>query len=134
MLRMKNFNTLGVHWKVRLLRGGISKNQYRGRRLPKKGTGGLVDPVGGLFSDLSVGWGDGVSKKERDDVFEWELRPQYTLWLSLCRWYKHYAFKSSQDFAKQINQDLLNLSHWPRANKMSLTVQGIELIICLTSL
>ena len=36
VLRMKNVNILGVHWKIRLL-GGVSKNQYRGGGLPKKG-------------------------------------------------------------------------------------------------
>ena len=31
VLRMKNVNILGVHWKIRLLGGtGVSKNQYIG--------------------------------------------------------------------------------------------------------
>ena len=30
VLRMKNFNVLGVHWKIRLLEEGFTKNQYRG--------------------------------------------------------------------------------------------------------
>ena len=29
VLRMKNFNIFGVHWKIRLL-GGVLKNQYVG--------------------------------------------------------------------------------------------------------
>ena len=35
VLRMKNINILGFHWKIWLLRG-FTKNQYRGERLPKK--------------------------------------------------------------------------------------------------
>ena len=42
--------------------------------------------------------------------------------------------KSLQDFPKQMNFDLLNLLHWLRANKTSLTVQKIELIFCPTRL
>ena len=33
---MKNFNILGVHWKIQLLGGGIHKKQIEGG-LPKKG-------------------------------------------------------------------------------------------------
>ena len=29
-LRMKNFDILGVHWKIQLLGGEFTKNQYRG--------------------------------------------------------------------------------------------------------
>ena len=35
-LRMKNFNILGVHWKIWFL-GGCMKNQYIGGEMPKKG-------------------------------------------------------------------------------------------------
>ena len=53
VLRMKNSNIFGVHWKIRLL-GGVTKNQYRGG-LPKKGEtwtvcqfkGGLARKRGG---------------------------------------------------------------------------------------
>ena len=58
-LSMKNFNILGVHWKIQLLGwgggGGFTKKQYRDGGLPKKG--GL-----GQFADLGVGWG--LDKKE----------------------------------------------------------------------
>ena len=33
---MKNFNIFGGHWKIQLLEGFFSKNQYRGG-LPKSG-------------------------------------------------------------------------------------------------
>ena len=36
VLRMKNFNILGFHWKIQLLRE-FTKKQYRGVGLPKKG-------------------------------------------------------------------------------------------------
>ena len=49
VLRMKNFNILGVHWKIWLLRGGSWKKQYRGRDCLKR-EGGL-----GLFADLRGG-------------------------------------------------------------------------------
>ena len=39
VLRMKNFNNLGVHWKVRLLSRGVTKNQYRGGKIAYKGGG-----------------------------------------------------------------------------------------------
>ena len=39
VLRTKNFNILGVYWKIQLLGGDLEKPIYRGR-LPKKGGGG----------------------------------------------------------------------------------------------
>ena len=30
VLRMKNFDILGVHWKIQVLGGGFTKNQYSG--------------------------------------------------------------------------------------------------------
>ena len=62
MLRMKNFNIFGVHWKVRLLLGGSRKTnieQYR-RGVPKRG--GF-----GLFADLS---GGGAWQERGSGVFE----------------------------------------------------------------
>ena len=52
-LRMKNFNVLGVRWKIRLLGGGFTKNKNRGGVLPKK-RGGLD----------SLPRGEGLGKKE----------------------------------------------------------------------
>ena len=59
-LRMKNFNILGVRWKVRLLEGrrGFTKNQNRGGKFRKRGgtlgqftnlTGGLARKKGWCF-------------------------------------------------------------------------------------
>ena len=47
VLRMKNFNILGVHWKIWLL-GGVMKSQYRG----------VIAEKGGLrqFADLRGAW------------------------------------------------------------------------------
>ena len=43
VLRMKNFNILGVHWKIRLLGGkGLTKNQYTGGYCLKRGHGQFV--------------------------------------------------------------------------------------------
>ena len=39
VLRMKNFNILGVHWKIRLLGGGGIHKKLIERGLPKKGGG-----------------------------------------------------------------------------------------------
>ena len=58
VLRMKNFNILGVHWKIWLLGGWVTKNQYRGGGLPKKG--GLEQ-----FADLRGAW-----QERRGVVFE----------------------------------------------------------------
>ena len=41
VLRMKNFNIFGIHWKIRLLGGkGSQKTNIEGR-IAKKGRGGL---------------------------------------------------------------------------------------------
>ena len=45
-----NFNIFGVHWKIRLLRGGgvgVLKNQYIGGIAKKGGLGQFVDLRGG---------------------------------------------------------------------------------------
>ena len=34
---MKNFNILGVHWKIRILEGGSQKTNIEEGGLPKKG-------------------------------------------------------------------------------------------------
>ena len=47
---MKNFNILGVHWKIRLLIGGVHKNLVQRGGLPKKGA------VIGQFADLRWAW------------------------------------------------------------------------------
>ena len=57
VLRIKNFNILGVHWKIRLLGGRCSRNTNAERELPKKGgldsllnsRGGLGKKEGGVF-------------------------------------------------------------------------------------
>ena len=54
VLRMKNFNILGVHWKIRLL-GGFTKNQYRGGDCPKRGKG---------LDSLSIYKGGGLARKK----------------------------------------------------------------------
>ena len=49
---MKNFNILGVHRKTRLLRGGrVTKNPYRGGRLPKKEGLGLLGDLRGAWQE-----------------------------------------------------------------------------------
>ena len=53
VLRIKNFNVLGVHGKIRLLGGGFMKNQYRGGNCLKGG--GLRQ-----FADLK---GGGLARK-----------------------------------------------------------------------
>ena len=66
MLRMKNFNILGVHWRIWLLgRGGGLKNQYRGGDCLKKGGGAwtVCQFIGRL------------GKKEGDGVFEVDWYP-----------------------------------------------------------
>ena len=79
---MKNFNISGVHWKIRLLGGeGVTKKQYRGGELPKKG--GL-----GQFADLRDGLGQfanlrGAWQERGGGVFERGLIPQCPLW-HLC--------------------------------------------------
>ena len=60
-LRMKNLNIFG---------GGITKNNIKGRGLPKNG--GL-----GQFADLR----EGLARKRGMLLLRGELIPQYTLWL-----------------------------------------------------
>ena len=70
---MKNFNILGVHWKIFVLgrEGFHEKAKYRGG-LPKK------EELGGQFADLRVG---GLGKKEGVGVvfLRGGLIPQCTL-------------------------------------------------------
>ena len=63
VLGIKNFNILGVHWKIWLLVGGFSKNQYR------VGADGLKR--GGLDSLPIQGGGAGgvLGKKESQGCF-----------------------------------------------------------------
>ena len=58
VLKMKNFNILGVHWTIRLLGGGgeLTKNQYRVGIAWKEGLGQFAnlggawqERVGGVF-------------------------------------------------------------------------------------
>ena len=58
VLGIKNFNILGVHWKIWLLVGGFSKNQYR------VGADGLKR--GGLDSLPIQGGGGGGAWQERE--------------------------------------------------------------------
>ena len=68
VLRTKNFNILGVQWKIQLLGGDLEKQIYRGR-LPKKG--------GGAWA---VCWfKGGLNKKERGGVFEGVDTPMPTM-------------------------------------------------------
>ena len=49
VLRIKNFNILGVHWKIRLFGGRCSRNTNAERELPKKGgLDSLLNSRGGL--------------------------------------------------------------------------------------
>ena len=64
-LRNKNFNIMGVHWKIQFLVGWFTKNQYVKGGLPKKGR--LEQ-----FSDLKGGRG-GV---KRGEVF---LKGEYSI-------------------------------------------------------
>ena len=66
ILRMKNFNILGVHLKIQLLGGGVTTNQYRGGDCLKEGAwtvyrfqgrGGLARKRV-LFLKGGGGWGD----------------------------------------------------------------------------
>ena len=45
-LRMKNFNILGVHWKIRLLGGEFTKNRYR--------EGNYLKSLGGAWQERGV--------------------------------------------------------------------------------
>ena len=70
VLRMKNFNILGVHWKIQLLGGGggSQKNNIYGG-LPKKGELGQ-------FANLRGPW-----QERGSGVLEGGLIPQCTLWV-----------------------------------------------------
>ena len=72
---MKNFNILGVHWKIWLLGGGFTKNQYPIERWDSLKRGG-----GGQFTNLK---GGGLGKKEGGGVFEGGVvdTTMHTMWL-----------------------------------------------------
>ena len=69
VLRIKNFNIFGAHWKIGLLTGCSRKINIEGGRLPKRA--GL-----GLFANLRGGLG----KKEGVVFLRGVLRPKCTLW------------------------------------------------------
>ena len=54
---MKNFNIMGVHWKIRFL-GGFKKKQYRESCLKLEGGSGQ-------FANLRRGGGERLGKKQR---------------------------------------------------------------------
>ena len=70
---MKNFNILGVHWRIQLLGGGGSRKTNIDGGLPKRG--GL-----GQFANLMRG---GLGKKEAGVFLRGRVMPQCTLWSSL---------------------------------------------------
>ena len=67
-LRMKNFNVMGVHWKIRFLGPGAWKTNILAMKCLKRGAWAVC-----RFKS----WFD---KKEEVDVFDVRLRPQCTLW------------------------------------------------------
>ena len=74
---MKNYNIFGLHWKIRLLKGGTQKNNIEGGDYLKRG--GL-----GLFADLR--W-DLPRKMGRGGG----LRPQCALWKYLLKQSEEYC-------------------------------------------
>ena len=48
---MKNFNIFWGHWKIQFLGegGGFTKNQFRGKGLPKKGRGAWQEGEGDVY-------------------------------------------------------------------------------------
>ena len=54
-LKMKNFNILGIDWKIRLLRGEFTKNWYRGWGLPKRGAWTVCRFIGGSWQEKGGG-------------------------------------------------------------------------------
>ena len=59
-LKMKNFNILGVHWKIWLLGGSSQKTNIKGRLPEKEGLGQLTDLRGGLVRKRGwCFWGGG---------------------------------------------------------------------------
>ena len=74
---MKNFDVLGIHWKIRLLGGGVQKNRYR-EGIAKKGWTWTVCRFKG-----------GLGKKEEGGVFErgeggWYPDVHYGILCKLC--------------------------------------------------
>ena len=56
VLRMKNFNIFGVHWKIWLLGGGLRKTDIEGGGLPKNGgLGQFADLRGGAWQERGGG-------------------------------------------------------------------------------
>ena len=53
-LRMKNFDILGVHWKIQLLGGSSQKTDIEGGTAYKVGLGKLADLRGGLARKRGV--------------------------------------------------------------------------------
>ena len=73
VLRMKNFNIFGVHWKIRLL-GGLEKPIYRGECL-KRGSLDSLLIQGGLGKKE---WGGGVVLGGVDTPMHTMIKLNYT--------------------------------------------------------
>ena len=69
VLRMKNVNVTGVHWKIRFLEGFHEKPIYRGE-LPQKG---------GRGAWTVCRFKRGLDKKEGGGVFEGDDTPMHTV-------------------------------------------------------
>ena len=94
-LRMKNFNIMGVRWKIRFLRG-FTKKQYIGG-LPKKagGLGQFVDLIGSL------------AKKKESSAFEGFDTPMHIMdveGIQTQRWHKVAA--NNRKFIKYLHSNI----------------------------
>ena len=58
-LRMKNFNIMGVHWKIQFSRVGFTKNQYIEGIAWKEGLGQFSDLRKSLAKKREGRWGEG---------------------------------------------------------------------------
>ena len=53
-IRKRNFNIIGVHWKIELLGGSRKNNIYRGESPKKGGLGEFTDLRGGLAKKRGI--------------------------------------------------------------------------------
>ena len=120
-LRMKNFNIMGVHWKIRYSGMGVTKNQYIGGTALKGGggawtvrrfKGGLPKKRGWSF------WGGGTKPK-------YIYCPNQTLKLKNCTlgWEVLYYFHTHENLSNKLQniRRSKNLSYLARYRVMTNT-------------
>ena len=101
-LRMKSFNIMGVHWKIRFLGRGLHKKLIYRSELPKKEGGSL-----GQFADLR---GGGDLEKKREVFLRLEIDSPMMNNVSLFNIAIYFAKQTEAE--SSLSMKLHGVEHW----------------------